>query len=317
MSSIRYCFERVREATAIYEKSAETEDWLDHVFNNPVGHLWAEVFIKLGWTPNAVTVLSMFVGAAGGVLLYPGKLWMTLIGILLIIWAIILDSTDGQMARMTGKKSQLGRILDGISTGVWMFVVYFVLCLHTMHEPIPFSDGALWGWRIWIVAAASGIFGNSFQCMLADYFRNIHLFFLNVSNELDSSADVRAELKEAKRNRDTGKVLYLSFYAVYTRIQELATPQIQKLIKAARNGEVGEEARETYLAASRKMIPLCNLCTINTRTIALFLCVLLKKPVLYFAFELIVLTILMLGTLFHYENVACRLTNHRKNKQKN
>lgn len=40
-------------------------------------------------------------------------------GDFLLIWANWYDCADGQLARMTGKKSLLGRILDGFAGDVW------------------------------------------------------------------------------------------------------------------------------------------------------------------------------------------------------
>ena len=39
----------------------------------------------------------------------------TVFGIILLVWANLYDSADGQLARMTGKKTLLGRVLDGFA----------------------------------------------------------------------------------------------------------------------------------------------------------------------------------------------------------
>ena len=50
--------------------------------------------------------------AAGALRLLPTQ--VTLVGTALILHGI-LDSSDGQLARMTGQVSELGRLLDGVS----------------------------------------------------------------------------------------------------------------------------------------------------------------------------------------------------------
>ncbi len=89
-------------------KSQDTEEWLDIHFTRPLGLLWANFFNHFDVHPNVVTILSILLGVAAGVLFYFPDLTYNLIGILLLVWANIYDSTDGQMARLTGKKTRWG-----------------------------------------------------------------------------------------------------------------------------------------------------------------------------------------------------------------
>lgn len=66
---------------------------------------------------------------------------------LLLIWANSYDSADGQLARMTGKKTPLGRILDGTAGDCWFIAIYAAICLRLTPE---------WGIWIWIFAAITG-----------------------------------------------------------------------------------------------------------------------------------------------------------------
>ena len=49
-------------------KSADTEEWLDLVFYRRIGYVLALLFRRLHITPNAVTIVSIIIGAAAGVL---------------------------------------------------------------------------------------------------------------------------------------------------------------------------------------------------------------------------------------------------------
>ena len=108
-------------------KSADTEEWIDLVFYRPLGYRWALFFNKLGVTPNAITIASIFLGVAAGILFYFDNLWVNVIGMLLLVWANQYDSADGQLARLTGQKSELGRILDGMSGDCWFIAIYFAM----------------------------------------------------------------------------------------------------------------------------------------------------------------------------------------------
>ena len=94
-------------------KSLDTEEFIDIHFYRPIGYQWALFFNKLGVSPNSITIASIFIGIAAGICFYFQSLAINVIGMLLLIWANSYDSADGQLARMTGQKSALGRILDG------------------------------------------------------------------------------------------------------------------------------------------------------------------------------------------------------------
>ena len=96
-------------------KSADTEEFIDIHFYSPLGYLWALFFKKLGISPNAITIASIFLGVGAGVCFYFDDIVTNIIGIFLLIWADTYDSADGQLARLTGQKSEIGRILDGAS----------------------------------------------------------------------------------------------------------------------------------------------------------------------------------------------------------
>ena len=84
-------------------KSKDTEEWIDLIFYRPIGFRCALFFKKLGVTPNAVTIMSIFLGVAAGVLFYFPSLLINFVGMVLLVWANTYDSTDGQLARLTGQ----------------------------------------------------------------------------------------------------------------------------------------------------------------------------------------------------------------------
>ena len=146
-------------------KSMDTEEFLDIYFNRPVGYAWALFFKKLGVHPNVVTILSIILGMAAGVMFYFPDMKHTLIGIFLLMWANHYDSCDGQLARMTGKKTRWGRMLDGFAGDLWFFTIYVAICLRLTNQPMPFgigaSEGMTWGIYIWLLALLSSATASS------------------------------------------------------------------------------------------------------------------------------------------------------------
>ncbi len=314
--AIRESLQRMRSDIKSAYKSEDTEEFFDRIFTKPLGYLWARFFIHIGWTPNMVTFLSMGIGFVGGWLFYPENFLVNLIGVLLVIWANILDSTDGQMARLTGNKSTLGRILDALSTSVWYVAIYVSLCLRIMNDPIPFMGGRTWGGWIWVIAVICAFFGHERQCMMADYYRNIHLFFLKNKHgsELDSSREIAQQRAKLPWKGARFQKTYLFYYGIYTYIQELTTPNFQRLMNGIREtgSDVSQSVRNEYLEKSRKYIQLTNILTFNARAYTLFGCLLIGAPILIFPIELFVFGFLLSHMIRNYEQIAAEVLENNR-----
>ena len=117
-------------------KSDDTEEWLDVHFTRPIGLVFALLWNKLNIHPNVITILSIILGAAAGCMFYYTDLTHNLIGVVLLMLANFCDSTDGQMARLTGKKTLLGRVLDGFSGDLWFFSIKTLirLCAYEIRQ---------------------------------------------------------------------------------------------------------------------------------------------------------------------------------------
>lgn len=298
-------------------KSNDTEEWLDRVFTRPIGYLWAKFFQRLGVHPNVVTVLSITIGITSAFFFAHGSwrtegsagLMLNIIGILLMMWANFYDSADGQLARMTGKKTQLGRILDGAASIIIFIPVYCALVwrsyqYHNMefqwlHIADTERNAAIYGLILFGIALFSGFVCHGGQCRLADYYRQIHLFFLKGESGTELSTSThQQQLYDAMPWR--GHLIektFLKTYVNYTRQQEKATPAFQCLMQRfhdlyGKAGNAPESFRNEFRKRSLPLIPLTNILTFNTRAIALYVCCLVDLPWLYFVFEIVVMSAL-------------------------
>jgi hypothetical protein len=289
-------------------KSADTEEWLDIHFTRPVGLWWAGWFERWGVHPNTVTMLSIFLGIAAGLNFYYRDLWHNLLGMLLLMWANFYDSADGQLARMTGKKTRWGRILDGFAGDVW-FYTYVCICLRLMPQFIP-GTSYTWSWIIWVVAAFSGLVCHAKQCALADYYRNIHLYFLKgrEGSELDSYHGQRELLHATPRKGNFWWRLFLWGYGNYTYGQEQMTPAFQQLMRYLheQKGQGEDDAfRADFRKCSLPLMKYTNILTFNTRAIVLYVSCLIDEPWIYFVAELTVFTVLAVYMRWRHE-CMCR-----------
>lgn len=263
-------------------KSRDTEETLDIWFNRPIGYLWTLFFMKLNVHPNVVTILSIILGMAAGYMFYFPDMPHTVCGILLLMWANFYDSADGQLARLTGKKTRWGRMLDGFAGDIWFFCIYLAICLRLTPQ---------WGIWIWLVAALSGLVCHSKQCALADYYRNIHLYFLKgeSASELDNFKQQREIYRSLPWRHNVWWKWFLFFYGNYTRSQERMTPRFQQMFalwQKMKGTAPAGEARTRFIEGSRPLMKYCNFLTFNARAIALYVSMLAGMPYMYFIFEL-------------------------------
>ncbi len=295
-------------------KSMDTEEHIDLFFYRPIGYAWACLARKLGVSPNAITIASIFLGIGAGVMFYFNSLWMNVIGMLLLIWANSFDSADGQLARMTKQYSRLGRILDGLSGDVWFACIYVAICLRENVTSAFFMEHP---WVIWIVAVVTGIC-HAKQAAMADYYRQFHLYFLKGEDgsELEKASDLKTKLATLSWSRDFWKKLTLTFYTNYTVQQEATAPAMQALRRELQqrfpSGRIPQSFRDAFRAASLPLMKYTNILSFNWRTIALFISLFLKMPWLYFAFELVVLNNLLVYMVIRHEAICRKFTAELK-----
>lgn len=303
--------DRRRALEATY-KSKDTEEWIDIVFTRPLGYVWALFFQKLNVHPNVVTLLSIFIGAFAGYCFYHESLGWTLLGIVMLVWANLYDSADGQLARMTGKRTLWGRLLDGFAGDVWFFSIYFFISLRLTHQPMPFGAGREWGIWIWVLTIVSGVFFHKEQAGLADYYRNIYLLYLLDSSELGDSRDMAAERRVTSWSDNWYWKVGLYFYGRYTYRQERSTPCFQRM-RAVLKEKYGDELPEPLRKElCRRMFPLLkwtNVLSFNIRAIVLFISLLCGEPWLYFVFELTVLNAIYFYMRSSHERICRELAD--------
>lgn len=291
-------------------KSMDTEEHIDLAFYRPIGYMWACLAKKLGITPNAITIASIFIGIAAGVLFYYNNLWLNICGMVLLMWANSFDSADGQLARMTGQYSRIGRILDGLSGDFWFATTYVAICLR---ENVTSEFFSAHPWLIWVIAVVTGIC-HAKQAASADYYRQFHLYFLKgeEGSELDTASELKKKLAELSWKENFWKKLTLTFYTNYTVNQESNTRAMQalrrELAKRFPDGRIPQSFRDAFRRKSLPLMKYTNILSFNWRTIALFVSLFLMMPWLYFAFELVVLNILMVYMISRHEKICRQFT---------
>lgn len=276
-----------KELLKLSFKSEDTEEWLDVHFTRPIGLVFALLWNKMNIHPNVITILSIFLGAGAGWMFHYTDIMHNLYGVLLLMFANFCDSTDGQMARITGKKTLIGRILDGFSGDVWFFSIYIGIVARLWNQNIPGTD-VQWGVWGFVLCAIAGFGMHAKQSSLADYYRQIHLYFLlgKEGSELDNYKQQRATYEALPKNDLMARVFYFN-YANYCKGQEQRTPAFQSFFERWKQAP-SEDIRQKLLEGSRPLMKYTNLLTFNARAITVYVACLLDCPWVYPLLEITV-----------------------------
>lgn len=301
-------------------KSLDTEEHIDLAFYRPIGYMWACLAARLGITPNAITIASIFLGIGAGIAFYFDNMWINVTGMVLLVWANSFDSADGQLARMTHQYSRLGRILDGLAGDFWFVTIYVAICLREVHTSHFFMDH---NWTIWVLAVVTGLC-HAKQAAMADYYRQFHLYFLKGEDgsELESARDLQDKLHALSWRHNFFKRLAMTFYTSYTVNQEQMTPAMQTLRRELQQRfgtapAIPRTFRDDFRRLSLPLMKYTNILSFNWRCIILFCALFARMPWLYFAFEFVVLNALLIYMVMRHERICRRLTQDLKDGKYN
>lgn len=301
-------------------KSQDTEGRFELIFTRTPGYLLARLFRALHIHPIAVTLISIVLGCASAFFFVRTDLTANIIAVVLLVTANWLDCADGQLARMTGKKTLVGRVLDGFAGDLWFQFIYVALALRLT------PTWGIWGW---LLGAYAGYWCHVRQANLADYYRNIHLYVLlgPTRSELDRSHLLQRRYDALSwRSPAWFEKLYLYFYIRYTLRQEHMTPRCQRLLSrllppipstspASVVGGFPADAplpsalRSDFLAGSRPLMPACQALTFDLRIAVLYLSALLNVVWIYFLFEAIVLQFVFFRLRHRHEHLCDDIYN--------
>lgn len=118
----------IRELRAICQQpvlNSSGENWYGKLVSRKVSIYFTWLFVKLGLTPNQVTVVHILCGVAGAVLLTSQDTVAIVLGALLLQLWLIFDCTDGEVARYTKRFSERGIYLDYVGHYLFNAVVFF------------------------------------------------------------------------------------------------------------------------------------------------------------------------------------------------
>jgi phosphatidylglycerophosphate synthase len=99
----------------IARKRPEQEFLINRLYGAHISPYFTVACLRLGLTPDQVTIVGAAVGALGVALLFLPAGWWSVVAVVGLQVGYVLDFSDGQVARMTGRSSAAGSYLDWLT----------------------------------------------------------------------------------------------------------------------------------------------------------------------------------------------------------
>ena len=277
----------------------ELEDGLNRFIYHPLAARLARRLRPTGVSPNLVSVAGMLlVWAAAWA--YAGLAWPqgALLGFALHLFWHVVDGADGDLARLTGRTSPTGELVDGVCDYAGHVVLYVALA--------AILDDAIGGWA-WFLASAAGA-SHIVQTNHAETQRRNYLWWVYGVPWLKHARKSGDEVFRA----DTWFSLSFGWMArLYLRLADAMAPCAAQVDGEVEKAE--EDPARTLMIqqlakdASQRSLLFQKAVGPNPRTIILGISMLLGSPLYYFLTEAVLLNLLLALSVRHHNRVARRL----------
>ncbi|MCB2089788.1 MAG: CDP-alcohol phosphatidyltransferase family protein [Sphingomonadaceae bacterium] len=267
---------------------AAMQNPLDRVLYHPLAARLARMLAKTPVTPNMVSVASgMMVVLAGIAYVQPGWPGTALAGLALHMSWHVLDGADGDLARLTGRSSPTGEIIDGIADYASHFILYTMLIVSV----IPVA-----GWIAPVLGVAAGL-SRIVQASFHEAQRRQYLCW---------AYDV-----PWLRTRNAASSRLGALGAAYLSVAGWLAPGDAAIDRALADPDQREALREKLIALGPAPFAGSSLLGANYRTIALGLSMLAGSPLWYFLYEATALNLVLAQGVWRSRRAYAALSTRR------
>lgn len=278
----------------------EMQDPLNHYLYHPLAWQLARRLARTPITPNMVSVIGgLFVVAAA--LSYWGLAWPggAVLGMALHMTWHVVDGADGDLARITGKSSPLGEMIDGVCDYASHIVLYVLLAFVLTRTA---GAGTAWAWTV-----AAGL-SHIVQSNHVEVQRRFYQYWTYGVPFLHHSRQDEAGLFEKK----SGIARVFQVIAdLYLRLATGLTPHLERVdeaVTAAKDDPARLAAIRAVVAAHvRPLLLLLKFLGPNPRAIVLGLSMIAGTPLYYFIYQAIVLNLLLVLSVQLHNRTARRV----------
>ncbi len=274
----------------------ELQDGLNFYLYHPLAWQLARVLAKTPLSPNMVSVGGALLVVAASAA-YVSLAWplSAALGMALHMSWHVVDGADGDLARMTGRSSPIGEMVDGLCDYLSHAVLYLVLAWWLQHH-----GGLFGGWHAWALVVLAGL-SHAVQSNHVEVQRRQYQYWVYGTPWLRNSHD--------STDSATGRSWAGTLVSAYLNVATGMTPHALR-IDAAVAAAKGNQARLDQIAAtvrgaSPPLLLLCKVLGPNPRAIVLGLSMFAGTPLWYMLYQSVLLNaLLVLSVTMH--NAAAR-----------
>ena len=145
-----------------YFNEHDVEGVIDLWVFRPIAELLSIALAKTSIRPNQVSFASLLAGIAAFGCYYQSTYALTVAGGLLLGLSVVFDAADGQLARRTGKGSEIGKLFDNVMDPIKSVIAFFGIAYGmdaagTWGEWPPMPEWLTTYQAIWGLGWAAGI----------------------------------------------------------------------------------------------------------------------------------------------------------------
>lgn len=255
----------------------ELQDALNFHLFHPQARRLARLLMHTPVTPDMVSVAGgLLVVAAGLAYAQPGWPLPALVGLALhLLWHVV-DGADGDLARLTGRSSPRGELVDGICDYASHIVLYLILASLLQDQIGPLA---------WLMAAGAGA-SRILQANHYEVQRRQYQWWVYGTPWLRSS-------RRAGAGEGIGSPLATAYLTLAQKIAPHALAADRAVAAAVSSSRGAERARTAIRRHAKPMLKSLSLLGANYRTIALGFSMLAGSPIYFFLYEAVALNLVL------------------------
>lgn len=270
-------------------KPRELQGFLNAAIYHPIAGALARALVPTRVTPNMVSVFgALMVVSAGVFYTLVGGAWGIAIGFLLHLSWHVVDGADGMLARLSGRASPSGEVVDGLCDYFGHGILYALLAAQLDHRI---------GWIAWALAIAAGV-SRAVQSVFAESGRRTYQWWVY---------DVPWLQNQRAPGTGIGGALSRVYLWAWNAMSG-PTRRVDALVLSAEH-DPRERARIADIAhaAGTHTLPVLAALGANPRTILLGLSMIAGSPLWFFLVEVFVLNAVLAFAIWQAAASARRI----------
>jgi len=122
---MKYTYKQILDSLPVKKNS--NSSWWVKLWVRKASFFFTYIFINLGFSPNGVSVFSIFISLAACALFMTPAKWAVIAAVVLINFWLVLDCVDGNIARCRKQKTVYGEFVDDIGGYYTVAFVYLAI----------------------------------------------------------------------------------------------------------------------------------------------------------------------------------------------